>query len=456
MRFSIKHTIPALLLATATMGVAAQNVNSGYFLDYYTYRHQLNPAFTGSDRGYVGFPGLGNINVGAHGNLHMTNVVFNRDNKTVLFTDPAVSIADVMDGLHDKNALGAGVKIGIIDCGFKAFGGYNTIGINAVANADVTVPKALFSLLKEGVANKTYDIHDLKADAVGYAEIALNHSREIKQVPGLRVGASLKFLVGIAALQTNIKTAELALGTDSWVGTTDAEVYTSMKGFRYDTKYNSKTHQHYVNGAKVDDFSAPNGFGLAFDLGAEYKWTDFTFSAALLDLGFISFGETHLATTEGRRWVDTDKYTFEVSGPDSDDEWDNLADDISSLYQMTDKGDIGSHNYTLKATMNLGVAYDLPIYRAMTFGLLNTTRFNGPLTSTEFRLSANWQPCKTFSANVNGVAGTYGLGFGWMLNVHTTGFNFFLGSDHTPGRFSKQCVPMNSNADVFLGINFPI
>ena len=51
--------------------------------------------------------------------------------------------------------------------------------------------------------------------------------------------------------------------------------------------------------------------------------------------------------------------------------------------------------------------------------------------------------------------GDYGVGFGWLLNLHTTGFNFFVGTDHTMGKLSKQFVPLNSNADLNIGINFP-
>ena len=44
--------------------------------------------------------------------------------------------------------------------------------------------------LKEASATKTHDIRDLHASGRGYAEIALNHSRDITPVPGLRVGAA--------------------------------------------------------------------------------------------------------------------------------------------------------------------------------------------------------------------------------------------------------------------------
>ncbi len=455
MKTIIKKTLLAGAVLAAGIPAVAQNVNSGYFMDYYTYRHQLNPAFAGFEKGYVGFPALGNINVGAHGNIHTSSIFYNRNGKTMLFTNPLIGVDEAMKGFKDRNRLGAGVKLGVIDFGFKAFGGYNTVGINVVASADVVVPGSLFSLLKEGVSNTTYDISDVRADAVGYAEIALNHSRDIKWVPGLRAGITAKFLVGVAALQAKMNKAYLELGTDSWNAVTDAEIYTSLKGMHYKTDYNDNMHRDYVSGIDVDKFKAPNGFGFAIDLGAEYQWKDWTFSAAFLDLGAIRFSETYLATTNGPQEVRTDRYTFEVSGDNSQEEWDNFGDNVSELYQMSDEGNIGGHSYTLKATMNLAAAYTLPMYKKVKFGLLSTTRFNGRMTATEFRLSANYQPAKAIGLNINGAVGTYGWGFGWMANVHVTGFNLFLGMDHVPGKLMKQGVPLNSNADVFLGINFP-
>ncbi|MBJ2197593.1 MAG: hypothetical protein JFR40_06865, partial [Muribaculaceae bacterium] len=89
------------------------------------------------------------------------------------------------------------------------------------------------------------------------------------------------------------------------------------------------------------------------------------------------------------------------------------------------------------------------------FGLLNSTRINGAYSWTQFRLSANIAPVKVFSADVNVAAGTYGVGFGWMINLHATGINLFLGMDHTLGTLSKQFIPLNSNASFNFGLNFP-
>ena len=57
-----KLTIAAAALLCAA-SASAQTSASGYFLEDYTYRFQLNPAFANS-RNFVAMPGLGNLNVG--------------------------------------------------------------------------------------------------------------------------------------------------------------------------------------------------------------------------------------------------------------------------------------------------------------------------------------------------------------------------------------------------------
>jgi len=55
----IKYALAAGLFATA-LTAAAQDTYSGYFLDNYTYRYQMNPAM-GNRSNFVSMPVLGNI-----------------------------------------------------------------------------------------------------------------------------------------------------------------------------------------------------------------------------------------------------------------------------------------------------------------------------------------------------------------------------------------------------------
>lgn len=437
------------------IGAAAQNTRSGYFLEDYTYRFQMNPAFDNS-RGFISMPVLGNLNVAMNGTLNVSDVIYNVNGRTTTFMNPEISASEVLDNLGDKNRLGADLKMTLFAAGFKAFGGYNTIAVNARTSFEAHLPKSIFSLLKEGVSNTTYDISNLGAFANVYGEVALAHSHKINDK--LRIGAAVKFLVGGGYLDARLNQAHLTLGENDWTVTSDAEISANVKGLEFETDVNDRTNNRYVSGADIDG-GGINGFGVAFDLGAVYKPArDWTVSLALLDLGYINWDNNLLASTNGVKTFSTDRYTFNVddSKPNSfENEWDNIQDDLSALYELEDMGDTGSKSRMLGATMNVGVEYTLPVYRRLTFGLLNTTRFQGEYTWTDFRLSANIAPAKCFDASVNMSAGTFGVGFGWLLNFHAKGFNMFVGMDRTMGKVTKEFVPLNSNASVNFGMNFP-
>lgn len=433
----------------------AQNLESGYFTDGYLYRYQLNPAI-GNEQNYVGMPALGNIDFTMGGNLSLSDVIYNVDGRTTTFLNPGLTSAEVLSNFGDNNKTSVDFRINLLSAGFKAWGGYNTVSLGVRGNVSASLPKSIFSLLKEGVENKSYDISDLRANASAWAELALGHSRQLTDQ--WRVGATLKILVGGASADARLNNARLTLGQDAWTITTNADLRTNINGYKYKTKIDKNTGNPYVSGLD-GSFGGLNGFGLGLDLGAVYRLNDdWTFSASLLDIGFISWGDTQLATTDGDRTFNSDLYTFNVDddAPNNfSDEWDRMGDGLKTLYQLTDKGSDGGRATSLRTTLNLAAEYTFPLYRNLTFGLMNTTRMAGPWTSTTFRLSANVAPCKVFSAGVNMAAGTEGVAFGWIVNVHPTGFNLFLGMDRTLGKLAKQGVPVGNGASLSLGINFP-
>lgn len=434
---------------------AAQSTRSGYFLEDYTYRFQMNPAMANS-KGFISMPALGNMNVSMDGTLNVSDVIYNVNGKTTTFLNPGVSAEEVMGNIGDRNRIGADMRMTILAAGFKAWGGYNTIALSARASLEAHIPGSLFSLAKEGVANRSYDISNLGAFANVFGELSFGHSHQINEQ--WRVGGSLKVLIGGGYLDARLNRAELTLGEDDWTIVTDGEISANVKGLTYETDLNEKTGHHYVSGVDIDG-AGIGGFGAAVDFGAVYKPSrDWTVSVALLDLGFINWSNNMLASTNGVKTFNTDRYTFNVDDnlPNSfENEWEKMKNDLSALYELDDMGDTGSKLRSLGATLNLGVEYTLPVYRRLSFGLLNTTRIQGEYSWTDFRLSANIAPVKCFDASVNMSAGTFGVGLGWLLNFHTTGFNLFVGMDRTMGKVTKQFVPLNSNASVNIGMNFP-
>lgn len=108
----------------------------------------------------------------------------------------------------------------------------------------------------------------------------------------------------------------------------------------------------------------------------------------------------------------------------------------------------------LGATLNIGAEYAFPLYNKLHFGFLSSTRINGKYSWSEGRISANVAPIKWFDAGVNYAISSFGSSFGWLLNFHPRGFNFFIGMDHLMGKVSPQFIPVKSgNMNVSLGFN---
>lgn len=463
MKLNIRNFLVPLALLACGMEAMAQHTNTGYFNEGYIYKHEINPALVGDTAFYVALPALGNMNISMRGSMDLQDYIYNVDGKTTTFMNSGVSSGEFLGNIGDRNKLSTDIKIAILSGGFKAFGGYNTVGINLRANMSAMVPGSLLRLAKEGPNNSTYDISDFKAHADSYIELAFGHSRQIDEK--WRVGAKLKLLFGLANIDAEFDKASLTLGDDSWSAVTNAKVQASIKGFTYQTEdkmrgaEGEQTQHTYVSDVDLDN-TGLNGFGLAIDLGAEYKLNeDWTFSASLLDFGFIKWNNNMVASTNGDRTFETDKYIFNVDDDKSnsfDNELDRLSEGLATLYELQDNGDEGSRTKMLAATINLGAEYTLPYYRNLTFGLMNTTRLQGSFSWTDFRLSANVAPVNMFSASLSGSLGTYGCSFGWLLNLHVTGYTMFIGVDRMLGKLSKQGIPLSSNASVNIGINIAI
>lgn len=280
MKQSYTRLAAAVIMIAAAGGVMAQGLNSAYFTDDYKFRHDMNPAF-GNEQNYVSIPALGNISVNTHGNFGYEDVVFDNpmyphgsDKKLTTFMNPYISTGAALDGFSKgNNRIMGDVGIMLFSGGFKAFGGYNTIEISSKTTFGISLPYELFEFAKN-TGNRTYDIGDINAHAMSYAELAFGHSRQINEK--LRVGAKLKFLFGLgrADLKFSDVKADLA-ANDKWTVSGKATADVSLKGFSYVSEtdeYNNPDKGEYekVSDVDVDGFGL-GGFGMAIDLGGVYR-----------------------------------------------------------------------------------------------------------------------------------------------------------------------------------------
>lgn len=465
------------MAAVAMPCIHAQEASrSGYFLEGYNFRHQLNPAFA-PERNFVSVPALGNLGVGAMSNVGVNTFLYKMpDGRLTTFMNSSVGADEFLGKLKDHNKITADLNLTLLSGGFRAFGGYNSVALSVRSELGVNLPKDLFSFMKLGQTgpDTRYDFGDIRLKARAYAEIALGHQRRITD--DLSAGARVKFLLGAGSADAHIKSMNVAMGHDKWEVRADGTLdIAAGSGLTVPTYLESGKHldkpsmnnQIDYDGIDYDKFGL-SGFGLGFDLGATYDMHRFlpglTLSAALTDIGFISWSDNVSAATPGTTWtfdgfqniaLDSDQLGYEQNklGQQFDDMWDDMKDCINFERKSTG----GSRATALNTTLTLGAEYIMPFYRKLTGGFLFTHRFAGCFSWTEGRFSANYKPFDWMGLAVNYGASTFGSSLGWMLNFHPKGFTFFIGSDHQFFKITPQVLPVGKasmNINVGMSITF--
>lgn len=449
-----KYLAVAVMVGAAT-GVSAQALNSGYFLDGYLFKHQLNPALE-SDKAYFSIPVLGNINIGTRGNIGLGNFLYPTANGGLTtFMNSSISAEEFLNGLSTNNKLAMNLDMSILSAGFRAWGGFNTIDIGLRSHTALNIPKDMLEFMKVGQSRPTtvYDMGDMGMSSANYVEVALGHSRQITDK--LRVGAKVKFLLGGMYADMSLKNTHVTLSENEWVVSANGEMNIAAKGMTVPEK----------DGGLVDfdniEYDSPglSGFGLGIDLGATYEVIDnLTVSAAIKDLGFIGWSNNTYASTNNEPWRFDGFENLTFSDDKEEDKLENqldaLGDEFEDYANLHRRSTGEKLSKALAATLVVGAEYALPMYDKLSFGLLSTTRFNGPYTWSEGRLSANVSPLSWLEGGVNVAVSSFGTSAGWILNLHPKGFSIFLGMDCLVGKVNPQFIPVNNaNASFSCGFN---
>ena len=282
----------------------------------------------------------------------------------------------------------------------------------------------------------------------------------------------MKFLFGAGYADFKVDRLNLHMRDDYWMVDGDARLSASLMKSTLEYEGPDKNYvdpNGNVTGRRrikgIDEFKAGlSGFGMAFDLGASYQvLPDLTVSAALTDLGFISWKDAHQASSAGTWRFDGFDNPIYCGGTDTGnnkigDQFDAIGDDLENLFSVYEEEvPMKTDTRALAATLNVGAEYTLPVYRKLRFGFLYTSRICGKYSWHQGMLSTTVRPVKWFEATVNMTGSSTGFGGGMVLDLHARHFNFFLGTDRFFGKLSKQGIPMkNLNTNVSMGMSFPL
>ena len=139
-----------------------------------------------------------------------------------------------------------------------------------------------------------------------------------------------------------------------------------------------------------------------------------------------------------------------------EDELENIGDKAEKVMEFK-VNDIQSGTTKLDATMYLGAEYNMPFYKPLSVAVLYGKRFSTYTGWDEVRGYVNIAPLKWIEASANVGYSTSGTSWGWMLNFHPAGINFFVGSDYMLSKVTPQYLPVNNlNCHATMGISLAL
>lgn len=437
----MKRLVILFCLCLAGVGVfAQQTLHSSYFMKRMPQRHKLNPALM-NDYGYIGIPGLSNVNFGIQSDISLKAFLYpTADGNLMTFMHPDVSAAEFEKNIKNNNGLAFNFDYSILSFGFYAFKGYNTFDLSLRSSVGFYLPGDLFRFMKFGMDDENgskYHLENLRVKSNNYVELAFGHARKVTE--RLQAGAKVKVLLGAGYLDARMSSMDIELSDEQWLIRANGEAYGAFYAATLETKADGE-----IDGIETD-FNSPalSGWGLGFDFGATYQLMDnLTLSAALVDLGFVSWKNVLMGETRNDEYVFDGFDNVNINEDDAlDDELDKISDEFESWAHFYEAEAPAHRASSLQTTLNIGGEYTMWDDR-VGFGLLSSTRFSAPRTWTELMASVNFRPINSLNLTLTGTVSNSGANWGWVLNFCPRSLNFFIGTDKMIGKVTPQFVPV--------------
>lgn len=290
----IKKIIATLALVLLVAGGFAQQHQTLYNIVPVPQRMFANPANLPDSKIFVELPvPYPSMYFGANntGFKYKDLIHFDADGDSL-----ELDVDNMIAKMADKNMLSLDQQTDLLYFGFRVKENYFSVAIRERINARFQYPSDLFSLMWNGnnpELGEVKDFSNLNVDVSHYREYGIGYAREIGDK--VTVGGKVKYLYGMENIQT--VNNELSLSTDPlyYHLQTRGDITLNRAGMAFDTSRSDQIGTgQYMFGQ--------NNHGFGVDLGVVVKPNEkFTVSAAVQDLGFISWKETpaNYALTNG-------------------------------------------------------------------------------------------------------------------------------------------------------------
>ena len=419
--------------------ISAQN-NTLYLMPSIPQANQLNPALKHPCKVYLELPIISSVRL----NVRNTGFGFHDAVHTGTGGTWVADPDNIEKKLGRMNYILANTDIDLLGAGFEYKDWYFTFLISDHTSTQISYPRGIISLKDgnwdvNGGKALSINLNNLGANSTLWNSIGISASKDIRE--GLRFGLRLKYLNGMANLNTRRTT--ISLNTTSDPITLDAEV-------RYKVNSSLPVKLAFASNGLVNgiDFSPAlqnpvgnyifNGNrGLSIDGGVIYDIDEATqFSASFTDLGFILWRKNVNNLTGAGKFVfsgiDINKY---VLNPGQNDLLLALKDSLINAFQAS----AAKKGYITALPLNLYGGITRQLLPNLNAGAMTWIEISSMHIRPSLTLSLNFTPLKAFAATMSytimnnkfNQIGT-GLAFG------RRGAQFYILTDNIPVRFTRD------------------
>ena len=465
---SLKRSIIEVMLLMyilINLSVASAQNNTLYLIHSIPQANQLNPAIMHPCRFYLSLPVISSIRE----NTRNTGFGFHDAVNTGTGANSDTYYLD-LDNLDKKlrrmNYSLANSDVDLFGFGFNIKEWYLTFGISNHASMQFSYPHDIVSL-KDGNWDVTgmtaipLNLNRLGINSTAWNSIGFSASRELFE--GLRAGARIKYLNGMA--NVNTRNSQIELNTTEDPITLDTKVdYKVNSSIPVTLGYSSNGLVSSINFEPatqnlISNYIFNGNRGLALDGGIIYDLDETTqVTASFTDLGFIWWrNNVNNFTGDGEfvfRGIDLDQY---FNDPNQGDLLQALQDSLLNSFHATSS----SSGYVTMLPFNLYGGITCELIPNLKAGAMTWIEVNGMHVRPSLTLSLNATPFKAFAASLSYTIMNNKLNqIGAGLAFGNKGAQFYILTDNIPVRFIKDVstsliYPYNARMlSLRFGLNF--
>jgi len=445
MKIIYKIIFSLALLIGAGLYSWAQTQSSLYFMNGIPQVNRVNPARNPDCGFYIGIPILSTLSTQLSSNpLAYEDVIYPHptEDSLITFLHPLGDQEAFLNKLKPLNVLLADTRTSFISIGFGTDVGFFTLDLTTRADATFYFPGDLARLVLKGADDGgVYNMDGSGLDFSGFDEIAVGWSRAIGRK--WNIGVRGKALFGFGNLSTSRSELEVSTSEELWNIQADMEFNASLPFAEvvYDEDGNIEDIiiEDEISSTRPaalfkQAFNAKN-FGLAVDLGVDYRPTDrWLLSASVLDIGYIRWkDEVHKVSFKtdydySGLEVNPFEFTGDLSfGDYVDSSFSAMADSLAGGLEFTPGG---AYNSSLNPKLYVGASWWAT--PSINFGLLSRTDFLKETIFEQLTASANFAAGRILNFTLSYTYTTaYWKNIGAGISLNAGPLNLYLISDNT-------------------------